>query len=239
MVDFKELRKKSIGDAKQKVKASVSKDMMIINAINNVEELEKSINVLSKRLREWFSLKNPELERAVQDNEQFVKVALVAKDEPTEMGAELGEEDEMAIKGLAVAAQGLVETKTFLLLYLEKTMAGYCRNVYAIAGATIGAKLLREAKGLQRLASIGASTVQLLGAENALFRHIKSGARPPKYGHIFNHPLVSNARKEDRGKAARALADKISICARLDFFKGEFLADKYLKDLGEKFKKEQ
>jgi nucleolar protein 56 len=233
--NFNQIRKKSIENAKQKVKESVSKDQMIINAINNIEELDKSINVLSKRLREWFALKNPELEKEVTDNEHFIKVVLVAKDEPTNMGAELSEDDIMAIKGLAVAAQGLVETKTFLLLYLEKTMIHECQNVFTLAGPTIGAKLIREAGGMKRLASLQAGTIQLLGAENALFRHIKTGSRPPKYGHIFNHPVVANAKKEDKGKAARALADKLSICARLDYFKGELLANKYLSELQKRF----
>jgi nucleolar protein 56 len=233
---FEEIRRRSIESAKQKVKESVSRDQMVINAINNVEELDKSINVLSARLREWFALKNPELERHLTDNEEFVKVVLVSADEPTIMGAKLEEDDDHAIKAMAVAAQGLIETKYFLLLYLEKVMGQVCRNVLVLAGPTIGAKLLREAKSLKRLASLQSSTIQLLGAEKALFRHIKTGSRPPKYGYIVNHPVVTAAKKEDRGKAARALADKLSIAARLDYFKGEFLAESLLRDLEKRFK---
>lgn len=233
--NFEELRKKALENTKQKIKESYSKDLMIINAINNIEELEKSINTLASRLREWFMIKNPELENSVEDNERFVKMVIQGDESLTEMGAELDKDDESAVNALALITQGLVETKTFLLLYLEKTMKEYCRNVYVLAGPTIGAKLLREAKGLKRLASLQSSTIQLLGAEKALFRHIKTGARSPKYGYIVNHPVVINARKDDKGKAARALADKLSIAARLDYFKGEFLAESYFKELQKRF----
>jgi len=234
--DFQKLREKAISLAKVKVKESVSKDLMIINAINNIEEIEKTVNVFASRLRDWFMIKNPELEDAISDNEYFVKVVL--SDEPISgsvMGAVLDQDDEHAIKALAAITQGMIETKTFLLLYLEKVMGDYCKNILYLAGPTIGAKLFRDAKSLKRFASLQSSTIQLLGAEKALFRHIKTGAKPPKYGHIVNHPLIINAKKDDKGKAARALADKLSMAARVDYFKGEFIADKYLADLKKKF----
>ncbi|MGV8162707.1 MAG: hypothetical protein ACP5N2_05255 [Candidatus Nanoarchaeia archaeon] len=236
--DFEEVRRTALESTKGKIKDSFSKDLMIINAINNIEELERTINSLASRLREWFMIKNPELENSIDDNEKFIKTVLI-DDEAihSEMGAVFDKDDEAAVKALALIAQGLVETKVFLLLYLEKTMKEYCLNVYVLAGPTIGAKLLREAKSLKRMASLQSSTIQLLGAEKALFRHIKTGARSPKYGHIVNHPIVINAKKEDKGKAARALADKLSIAARLDYFKGEFLGEKFFKELQVRFNK--
>ena len=235
MDDYEKLRIKALELTKQKVKDSASKDLMIINAINNIEEFDKSINLYASRLREWFMIKNPELERKVTDNEHFIKVVLEAGEFETAMGAVLDKDDEQAILALAAMVQAMVETKTFMLLYLEKTMKNYCSNLLALAGPTIGAKLLREARSLKRLASLQSSTIQLLGAEKALFRHLKSGAKPPKYGHIINHPLVIKAKKDDRGKAARALADKLGIASRVDFFKGEFIADKFLSDLEKRF----
>ncbi len=233
--EFEELRKKALESVKEKVRKSVSKDHMIINAISNVEELEKTINAFASRLRDWFSLKNPELERKIEDNEEFIKIVLASKDEPTLMGAEFEEEDVQAMKALAAIAQGMVETKTFLLLYLEKIMKEYCKNLYVLAGTTTAAKLIREAKSLKRLAELQSGTIQLFGAEKALFRHLKSGAKPPKYGFIISHPVVAKTPQKDKGKAARALADKISLAARLDYFKGEFMADKMLADLQNRF----
>ena len=79
-----------------------------------------------------------------------------------------------------------------------------------------------------------ASTVQLLGAEEALFKHIKTGARCPKYGVLFAHQLVQKADKDRRGRAARVIADKISLASKVDFFKGEFIGDKLLKEVEKK-----
>jgi nucleolar protein 56 len=237
VVDFEELRKRSLEVTKDKIRDSYSKDLMIMNAVNNIEEIEKSINSLASRLRDWYMIKNPELEKSIEDNEVFVKTVLMNEDSVTQMGAAVDADDEASIMALAIITQGLIETKVFLLLYLEKTMKVYCPNVQALAGTTIGGKLLREAKGLKKLASLQSSTVQLLGAEKALFRHIKTGAKSPKYGHIVNHPIVTGARRDDRGKAARALADKLSIAARLDYFKGEFLADKFYDELKKRFNK--
>ena len=87
---------------------------------------------------------------------------------------------------------------------------------------------------MTRLALLPASTIQLLGAEKALFRHLKTGARSPKYGILFEHQIIQKAQRKNRGKAARMLADKLSLCARLDFFKGEFKADQYEKEIEEK-----
>jgi nucleolar protein 56 len=81
-----------------------------------------------------------------------------------------------------------------------------------------------------------ASTLQILGAEKALFRHIKSGARPPKHGLIHEHQFLQNAKKNEIGKKSRALADKLSIAVKVDFFKGEFIGKKLKKELEEKFK---
>ena len=81
-----------------------------------------------------------------------------------------------------------------------------------------------------------ASTIQLLGAEEALFRHIKTGARPPKYGILLQHPIVAKVKKSDKGKAAKALSDKICIAVKIDFFKGEFIGDKLRIDLEKRFR---
>ena len=85
---------------------------------------------------------------------------------------------------------------------------------------------------LKRLIMLPSSTVQLLGAEEALFRHIKTGARCPKYGVLHDHPLVSRSKKKESGKVARVLASKISIAARVDYAKGKFIGDKLMKEIG-------
>ena len=110
-------------------------------------------------------------------------------------------------------------------------MTKTCPNLTAICGSLLGAKLVELAGGLKELINFPAGTVQLLGAEKALFRHIKKGNKPPKHGYIITHPLVANA--TNKGKAARTLANKILISAKVDYFKGDFVGDK-LKNLAEK-----
>ena len=119
--------------------------------------------------------------------------------------------------------------------YLSYLMKRECPNLAAVAGVLIGAKLISIAGSLERLARFPASTVQILGAETAFFRFLRNRRNSsPKYGVIINHPLIQNAKRDKRGKAARMLADKLSLCARLDFFKGEFKAPDYRIELERK-----
>lgn len=229
---------------KQKIKDSVTDDLMIIQTISNVEELNKMSNTLVKRLREWYSWYCPEFSVSVEDNQKFTELVLkktkkeLLKELKIEvsMGADLKNEDVQEMMLLGKEALNLYALRKKHEDYLTKVMKTYCPNLLELAGANIGAKLLEIGKGLRHLALLPASTVQLLGAEKALFRHIKTNAKCPKFGVIINHPIIQKARKEDKGKASRALADKLSLCARLDFFKGEFKAKEYQKALEKRFK---
>jgi nucleolar protein 56 len=244
MSKLAELRKKNLEMAKKAVKESVTPDLFIINTVNNVDELRRIINNLSKRLREWYSLYFPELDKRITDNEAYVK--LVLKEDKKnllkelkladEMGYHLEKKDLEPILSLASIISDLSREAELLEAYLEKTMRAHCPNLATLAGSLIGAKLLSEAGSLKRLAMMRSSTIQLLGAEKALFRHIRTGAKPPKYGYLLQHQLVQKAKRQDRGKAARALADKLFLAVRMDYFKGEFLGDKLLKELELRFK---
>ncbi|MBN2459150.1 NOP58 family protein [Candidatus Woesearchaeota archaeon] len=246
MSTLSELRRQNLKLAKKLVKESVNQDLFIVNAISNVEELAKIANTLTKRLREWYAIYFPELEKKVQDNEAFVKLVLKAdkkgllaegKDNvKDEMGADLEKQDLEPILSLASIITDLLREKQLLEDYLDKTMKAHAPNLSAVAGSLIGAKLLKEAGSLKRLAMMRSSTIQLLGAEKALFRHIRTGARPPKYGYLLQHQFVQKAKKDERGKAARALADKIFLAVRVDYFKGSYIADKLIAELEERFK---
>jgi len=119
--------------------------------------------------------------------------------------------------------------------YLERKMTELCPNMTAVAGYLIGAKLLAYAGSTKRLAELPSSTIQLLGAEKALFRHITRNSLPPKYGVLHEHPMIARARKQDHGKVARLLADKISIASRVDYFKGAFIGDKLKEEIEKRF----
>jgi nucleolar protein 56 len=235
---FEKYYKKNLEETKRKLKEAVKFDDFVIQAINNIDEINRNINTLAKRLREWYEFYNPEFSRKEYEHEKFVSAIINGKDkkEKDSMGAELNKEDMGAIMNLAKEIDSLFKLKEKQEEYLEKVMQKNCPNITAVAGALIGARLIAIAGDLKRLVNFPASTVQLLGAEKALFRHMKTGARAPKYGVIHEHPLVAKVPMKDKGKAARGLADKISMAAKIDYFKGEFIGDKLRKKLEQRFK---
>ncbi len=235
---FKGFYEGNLRVAKMAIKDSVKDDLLVMQAVSNIGEIEKSINTLAKRLREWYALYNPEIENSINDQEKFVDLVIKGKQKKVKdsMGAEFSKEELEPILILAKEVKGLFELKIKQEKYLENVMKKVCPNVLAIAGAMIGAKLIDQAGGLKNLMLFPASTIQLLGAEKALFRHMKSKSRAPKYGFLFGHPLIAKNPKEKHGKIARALADKISIAVKVDYFKGKFVGDRLLKEIEEKFK---
>ncbi|MBI4983355.1 NOP58 family protein [Candidatus Woesearchaeota archaeon] len=243
---FEELHERNVLLTKQGIKAAVSEDWLIMQAIANVNELDRVTNLLVKRLREWYSLYFPELAIRIFSNEKFVdlvisrtKSGLITELKVKEtMGADLNDSDVEEILLLAQQTRGQYRLREQHEQYLRRVMQAYCPNLMELAGVTIGAKLIELGRGLKNLALLPASTIQLLGAEKALFRHLKTGSQSPKYGILFSHPLVQKARLKDRGKVSRALADKLSLCARLDYFKGGFKANEYKKELEERFSHE-
>lgn len=243
-VDLRHLREENFKITKEDIRKSVNEDNFIVQTISNIVELESICNKLSKRLREWYALYCPEFEASIESNKKFAELILKKSrkkllDEINikgTMGADLSEEDLDEIKLLADEISSLFLLKKKHEDYLSKMMEKYCPNIQALAGTTIAAKLIENVGSLKRLAMLPASTIQMLGAEKALFRHIKDKKhKPPKYGLIFSHQLISGVKKKDQGIAARALADKISIAVRVDYFKGEYVADNLIKELEERF----
>ena len=226
------------------LKATVNEDFLIIQAVGLLDEIDKTGNILAKRLREWHALSYPELENKTQDHFFYARLIHEKTNQeiekelhiPNTLGHELSEVDQAPIKLLAKQVIELFELRKQTENYLKEVMIKYAPNMSELAGTNIAAKLLMHARSLKHLAMLPASTLQLFGAEKALFRHIKTGARSPKYGIIINHPIVQNASKDDKGKAARLLADKLSLCARLDYFKGEFKAPEYRTEIETKLK---
>lgn len=219
-MDFQERRLKLIEETKAKIAASIGDDNLISQAINSIGEIDRAVNILSKRLREWYELFNPELSHDVYDHDLFVsKLMEHSKKVKNSMGADLDDYDTSAIESLAMKIKFLYEEKDMLVDYIRNKMANFCPNLLEVCGPLIGAKLLAHKGTLKELAFMPASTIQLLGAEKALFRHLKSNARSPKYGYILQHQDVSKA--ENKGKAARQLANKISLAAKKDYFSRE------------------
>ncbi|MFQ6074136.1 MAG: C/D box methylation guide ribonucleoprotein complex aNOP56 subunit, partial [Candidatus Bathyarchaeia archaeon] len=122
----------------------------------------------------------------------------------------------------------LYKARQTLESYLDTAMEEIAPNIQALVGSLLGARLIALSGGLRNLAKMPASTIQVLGAEKALFRALKTGTRPPKHGIIFQHTLIHEAKRWQRGKLARALAGKLAIAARTDAFSGKYMGD-YLK----------
>lgn len=219
---------------KAALQAAVSEDDFISQTISTLKDLDRICNTLAKRLREWYDLYAPEVVRGIASHEQFVAAVIEKKKDAQSFGAALSKADVDEMRELARRLQELYALQIHQEAYLESVMQKHCPNILALAGAKIGAQLLDLAKSLKRLALLPASTIQLLGAEKALFRHMVTGSRSPKYGLLLQHPLVQKSPARERGKMARMLADKLSLCARLDYFKGEFKGKAYYQGLEEK-----
>jgi len=254
--------------AKLRVKGAVEKrDLIIAQAIQTLDDLDKTINLFMSRVREWYGIHFPELDRLVDKHETYARLILelgnrenftvealekqdvpkskaeqIAKTAETSMGADLAEVDLKQIQTLCKNVLSLYQLRENMEKYLETAMEEVAPNVKAIVGALLGARLIAISGGLTNLARRPASTIQVLGAEKALFRSLKSGARPPKHGIIFQHTYLHEAKKWQRGKIARALAGKLAIAARSDAFGGRYIGDdlkadleKRLEEIREKF----
>ncbi len=235
--------KRNVSLTKEDIKQSGGVDVTIFQTITSIQELDKTTNMLSKKLRHWYNHYLPELDKDVGDHERYAElVATKTKKELQKeltkygesMGSDLSSKDQKEIQHLAKKVVELFNVRKEYEEYLGTVMKEYCPNIAALAGVMIAAKLLEHTRTLRRLALLPASTIQLLGAEKALFRHLKTGSPSPKHGVIITHPYVAQARRRDKGQAARLLAGKISIAARVDFFKGKFIADKLKKEIEEK-----
>jgi nucleolar protein 56 len=123
------------------------------------------------------------------------------------------------VKRLADQVISQSDLRRVLADHVEVAMETVAPNVKELLTVTVGARIIAKAGSLARLATLPASTIQVLGAEKALFRALKTGARPPKHGLLFQHPLVHSAPKWQRGKIARAVASKVAIAARIDYYR--------------------
>jgi nucleolar protein 56 len=230
--------------AKQRVKGAVEKrDLIVGQAIQTLDDLDKAINLLMSHVREWYGVHFPELDRMMDKQETFARLVVnlgsrdnftlenlkkedipdakaegVAKTAEKSMGADLEETDLNQIQALCRSMLNLYDLRQSLENYLDKTMDEVAPNTKLLAGSLLGARLIAISGGLMNLARRPASTVQVLGAEKALFRSLKTGTRPPKHGIIFQHTLLHDAKRWQRGKIARALAGKLAIAARVDAF---------------------
>jgi nucleolar protein 56 len=220
--------------------ASKSEDMFLIQAINSIDELDETSSKMVERLREWYAIHFPELDK-IKNNERYVEMVADLGDRDSiidskvldsdkeydvktgkSVGAPISETDLQMVREFAKSIKSLQKTKKSLTIYVERKMGEIAPNLKDLVGASLGAKLIAHVGSIERLSKMPSGTVQVLGAEKSLFRHLKTGERPPKHGLIFQHPEVRGAKWWLRGKIARTLALKISLAVRKDVYSGEY-----------------
>ncbi len=200
--------------AREQVTQTLTPDRDIIAAAETFDELNKYENILSEGIREWFILNFGETDL---EGEELAKNILEMRYDDNSYGG--------VMKELSLTLVQLLNTRKLIEKYLRENMPLMAPNLSSVAGPILGAGLLSIAGSLEKLASMPSGTIQVLGANNALFKHLRGKAPSPKHGLIFRHPSVNGAPKWQRGKIARALASKIAIAARYDHYSGELKED--------------
>ena len=224
-----------------KLKFSPDKvDTMIVQAIGLLDELDKELNTYAMRTREWYGWHFPEMTKIVSDNIEYAKAAKLMGTRDTaasidfsgilneeveaelkeaaivSMGTDISEEDVLNIKHLCDQVVSLSEYRAQLYDYLRSRMQAIAPNLTVLVGELVGARLISHAGSLMSLAKHPASTVQILGAEKALFRALKTKHETPKYGLIYHASLIGQAAPKFKGKISRVLAAKCSLSIRMD-----------------------
>jgi len=233
---------------RQATKQNVKMDRIIIQAVNAIDEMDKSLNIFMARLREWYGLHFPEMEAVVDSHEKFVKIVsksglrenIQEKDfvalAKESMGIDLSEIDEKIIKEYAEKIKELYKLRADIEKYIEGVMVEIAPNSSVVGGPVLTARLIALAGGLDRLSKKPSSTIQLLGAEKALFRFLRGRGRSPKHGILYQHPYVQKAPMAKKGKVARIVAAKLNMAIKMDRYGKEDRSEKLKKDLEKRFK---
>lgn len=234
--------------SRSKVKFSVQKnDNHIIQSIALLDLMDKDINTFAMRVREWYGWHFPELVKVVPDNYKYSKMVIFIKDKLSlsndslhelaaiveddaeiaqnvidaakmSMGQDISEADMENIVTFAAKVVSLADYRKTLYGYLVDKMDVVAPNLAALIGEVVGARLISHAGSLTNLSKYPASTVQILGAEKALFRALKTKGNTPKYGLIYHSSFIGRAGTKNKGRISRFLANKCSIASRIDSF---------------------
>ena len=241
------LTRKKIGEASEK------KDKFLCQAIETIDFIDKSVNVFSERIREWYGLHFPELNKLISNHLTYSRIASQLGDRENfsienlmkinlpedksnqilntakeSMGASLRDIDMLPIREFADLIRMIYEFREKLSIYLTDGMNAIAPNMSTVVGPLLAARLISLAGGLGEIAKKPSSTIQVLGAEQALFRSIKTGAKPPKHGIIYQWDDIHGSPWWVRGKISRLLAGKLSIASRVDAYSSNFMGDELL-----------
>jgi nucleolar protein 56 len=208
---YERLHEAAIRATRTQVRATErADDQQMIHAVRAMDDVERVANELAERAGEWAE--------SLFDEEVGSGVEAVRRLADRDAGSPV----EARAVSLAARVDELAAERDDLRAFVESGMPAVAPNLSEMAGPVLAARLVALAGGLESLAKKPSGTVQVLGAEDALFAHLRGHAPSPKHGVIYTHDAVHNTRPEDRGSAARALAGKLSIAARIDHYSGDF-----------------
>lgn len=255
----KEKRARFMKRSKETVMEALrSRDMLLGGVTKTIDDLDKIINLMGERLEDWYGIYFPELKTEdklkyseavlVIDREQMDEKAIasvlgqkkaseLASAAKASLGAAISGEDLSECHSLARNILGLGKLRKEYDAYQKKLAEELCPNMAEVGGADVAAKLVSHVGSLRKLALLPASTIQVLGAEKALFKHLKNRRiAPPKHGIIFQNAKISSSPKAVRGKIARALANKLSLAAKADAFTKSHLSPRLKKDFEDRYR---
>ncbi|MCI4357795.1 MAG: hypothetical protein L3J95_05485 [Thermoplasmata archaeon] len=212
------LRSLLLADAESALRASWDPSIHLDEAVRAMSDVDRIRNLLGERLASWAMRDRPDLpEDASESGELAMKAVLEEADGTPGTGLPQADPSLLAARRvLANSFQSLGELRRLLESAVDEAATRRLPNLSNLLGPTLSARLVSQAGGLERLARLPSSTVQVLGAEKAFFDHLRRGSRPPRHGLLFLHPQIQGAPRKTRGRLARALAGKVSIAARLD-----------------------
>lgn len=197
------LRAVAIQRAKEQIIAAFSRpDAQIVQLIGGIDDIDESINLLSERLLEW----------------DVLEFDISSSGDVTETDASQSTIYPTLKHEFVESIERLSEVRKKIVGTIEPEMRDVAPNLCSLAGELLGARLIAQAGSLESLARMPASKIQVMGASKALFKHLQYGAKPPKHGIIYQHPLIRGSPLGKRGKIARTMAAKLAIAARLDFY---------------------
>lgn len=239
-----EKRKKALERTRSEL-GSEDRDRFMMKAVEYLDENNNNFNAEMERFRDLYSLHFPELEKEITKDEHLIRILSngVNRDEldsfsemaENSTGAPLRSEDEEILEQIHSNLEEKLNIRDDLEQYVENIVEDEMENLGTLLGPLLTARLVSLAGGLEELAKKPSSTIQMLGAEKALFRYLKGEGTPPKHGVLFQHNFVNSLHPDNRGTMARFLANKAAMAARLDQYGEKFKGDELRQECQEKF----
>lgn len=220
--------------AEEKIRAHYTKgDIELVQMVRMLDEMDHVINLLIERATEWYLVQNPKFSRKYKSISAKRMIAIIRR-------------EKNSLGRLGYEIDRLSSERTRLMKEISGRADIIAPNCSALVGGLVAARLISRAGSLHQMSRMPASAIQVLGAESALFTHLRGNTPPPKHGIIFQHRRIHNSKSKVRGKVSRVLGGKLAIAAKLDYFRGEIVPEfiegaqkriDYVFSLGEEVKK--